>query len=250
MKFINTLPCLSLILILGGMNFNIPLHAENLTFSNELAQSNDNQKSKELEMKAVKFLNYFFKKDFEEARKIIAPELKNQVTQALLQKEWLNSVSQNGNFERILKTKTINTPGSDLVIVTIKFQNATNDWLVIFNNDKQIIGTDFPNSQPIEEIAIEFVNSLAIEKFDNARAYLHPFLKEDVFPEQVKSKWAKAQQENGDFKRIVDTTVRKGSSLDETDIVFVTIEFAKSTKEILFIFDSSKKITGVDILQD
>ena len=198
-------------------------------------------------------LRYFLKllhQAFSLKRDIRNKYKKQRVFLELLEKEWLNSVSESGDFEQIIKTKTIHTPSSDLVIVTIKFQNATNDWLVIFDNDKQIIGTDFPNSESIDQIAIEFVNSLAIGKFDNARAYLHPFLKEDVFPEQIQSGWKTAEQQNGDFKKIVDTTVRRGSSLDETDIVFVTIEFAKSTKEILFIFDSGKKITGVDILQD
>jgi hypothetical protein len=247
MKLTKFVSLLFLTFVFAGISF--PLQAETFSLPTELAQSDNQNNSQVLEDKATNLLNSFFNKNFHRVIQMISPQLRDQVSIQLLQKEWLDATSQNGSFQEILRSKVVNTPSSDLVIVTVKFQNETNDWIVIFDDNQQIIGTDFPNSQSIEDIAVELVNSLAINKFDNARAYLAPFLKEQIFPQQVESAWTRLQQENGDFKKIAGTTTRRGSSLDDANMVIVTIEFAKNTRDMLILFNNRKNITYVDIFE-
>lgn len=248
MKLIKFLSLSSLLVVFGSMN--VPIYAETEPVTTHIAQSKNEDNSELLIEKATKTLKLFFDKNFEEVRKNIHPDLQNQVTVELLKQEWLSTNSQNGNFKKIQKSKALYTPGSDLVILTVEFEKVTDDWIVIFNDNQQIIGTDFPTSKNLEEIALEVVNSLANSKFDTARSYLHPFLKKDIFPEQVQSKWEQLQKENGNFQKIIGTNIRRGSSLDNADIVFVTIQFAKNTQDLLIMFNNNKRIIGVDFPQN
>lgn len=231
--------------LLFGLN-SFSSQAKTLSLPVKLAQSEVEKKEEVMQDKSIKLLNLFFNKEFEEVREIISPKLKEQVSLQLLQNEWLQTISHNGAVQEILHSNVIETPQSFLVTVTIKFERVTDDWIVIFDKNQEIIGTDFPTSEQIEDIAVKVVNSLAIGKFDNARSYLHPFLKEDIFPEQVQSGWQEIQQENGDFERIISTDTRRGSSLGNADIVLVEIEFTKNTDEMLILFDRNKRIIGVD----
>lgn len=244
MKSTKLLSILILPLLFGLNSFSS--QAETLSVPLELAQSESDNNTELLQKKATELLNLFFNKEFEEVRKMISPQLKEQVSLELLEQEWLQTNSYNGDFKKIINSKVIKTPNSDLVITTVEFEKAKDDWIVIFDKNQEIIGTDFPTAEEIEDIAIELVNSLAMGNFDNARAYLHPFLKEDIFPEQVESKWEQLQKENGNFQRIIDTNTRRGSTLDNMDMVLVNIEFTNNIDRMLILFDSNKRIIGVD----
>jgi hypothetical protein len=238
------------LLSLPFTHMSLPTQAQTVSLSVELAQANKQNNSQVLEDKATKMLQLFFAQDFDAVRKMIAPELKEEISPQLLKKEWFSAISNYGSFQKLVKSEVVETPNSNLVIVTIEFQNETNQWMVIFDNNQQIIGTDFPTTQTIENIAIEVFTSLALGKFDNARSYLHPFLKQDIFPQQVESQWKKLQEQNGDFKQIIGTETRRGSSLDNTDLVFVTIKFANKTQDSLIMFDNNKRIIGIDLFED
>ncbi len=62
----------------------------------------------------------------------------------------------------------------------------------------------------------------------------------------MESSWQEIQKENGDFERIIGTNTRRGSSLNNIDIVLVEIEFTNNTDEMLILFDANKRIIGVD----
>lgn len=247
MKLTKFVSLLCLTFLFGGI-INHSSYAETLDSARELAQLKENNSSELLEKKATELLESFFEKNFDQVRQMVKPELKTQITNELLEKEWLDSVSKSGSFQNIVSSKVVDTPESDLVIVTVKFQKETNDWIVIFNANQEIIGTDFPTTQPIEDIATEIVNSLAIGKFDVVRSFLHPFLKEDVFPKDVEKKWTQLKSVNGDFEKIVQVQTRRGSSIDNTDLVFVTVKFTRNTENILIMFDNNKKIIGMDLI--
>lgn len=210
------------------------------------SQINSNVK----EEKAKKLLQLFFNKQFEEARAMISPELKKEVSLELLKTEWEETKAKNGQFKKITNSRLIETPGSDLIILTVEFEKITNNWIVIFNDNNEIIGTDFPIDKSIEEISVEVVNALAEGKFDRVRSYLHPFLKQDIFPQEVQARWEKIETKNGKFQKIVDTNIRQGSSLDDTDMVFMTLQFANNTQSFLILFDANNNITGINAIEN
>ncbi len=244
MKLTKSVSLLLLTLVIGTVS--VSSKAENVVLSSQLAQASQENQNEALKEKAENFLSLFLDKKFAQVRVLLTPDLKSEISAERIQRIWIRTISANGSFKEIIKSRVINTPTSNLVFVTVKFARVTEDWIVIFNNNQEIVGLDLPNSESIDQIAIEVVNSLAAEDFANVRGYLHPFLKEDIFPQQVQQKWKQLLRENGDFKKVVDTVIRRGSSAGDTDIVFVTIEFTNNTDDMLFIFDNKKSIIGVD----
>ncbi len=112
-----------------------------------------------------------------------------------------------------------------------------------------MVGVDFPTFENIETIAREFIEDIANGEYAEARAFLHPFLKKTIFSRQIQMGWEKVIAQNGDFKEIKDTRVRLGSSIDNTDIVVMDLEFSRASEQIVVIFDSSRSIIGLDFVE-
>lgn len=250
MRLTKTLSLLSTTLFLGGLTTNIPAYTENLPFPTTVAQSANDNNSAIIQAKAEMLVDLFFAEKFDEVLKALHPELQSELTIEKLQQMSMDTKTENGNFQKRVESKVINTVGSDIVQIKLAFDNVTEDWLIIFNNQEQIIGVDIPTSKDIDTIAKEFVDSLATGDFAKARSYLHPFLKQDIFPQKIQSRWEKIIQQQGNFEKIISMDIRKGSSIDKSDIVVLNLGFEKSNQTILIIFDDSKSIIGVDFVRN
>ena len=245
-RFIS-LSCLSL--VLAGLGSQTSSYAEQSSQPLVISQSAKTDNSAQIQAKAEKLLDDFFNQDFQSVLDSVGEKLKPELSLERVRQTWIVTNSENGSFNGRGESKVINTPGSDLVVITLEFDNVTEKWIVIFNDEQEIIGIDFPTSQSIETIARDLVYSLASGDFSQARSYLHPFLKQDIFPQQVQSAWKELVAEKGNFEKIMSTSVRRGSSIDNSDIVVIDLEFGKSDAEMLVIFDSSKSIIGVDLVE-
>ena len=245
-RFIS-LSCLSL--VLAGLSYQTSSYAEKSSLSSIIAQSIKTDGSAVIKAKAENIIDSFFAQKFQEVIDAVHPDLRPDLSEQRVQRVWVTTNAENGSFQRRTKSKVIKTPGSNLVVITIEFDKVTENWIVIFNQNQEIIGVDFPTSQNIETIARELIYSLASGDFSQAREYLHPFLKEEIFPQQIRSAWQELVTEKGSFEKILATSIRRGSTVDNTDIVVIDLEFGKSDGEMLVIFDASKSIIGVDFVE-
>lgn len=242
-----TVSCLSF--VLGGLAYQSSSHAEKSKNQTLISQEVTQNKSATIETKGKELLNSFFEEKFEFVLKSVSPRLREEISSELLQRFWNNTNKQNGAFKTIKESKVIITPGSDLAVFTLEFEKVTEDWIVIFSDTEEIIGIDIPTADDIDDIAKNFINDLANGNFANARLNLHPFLKEQIFGEQLESRWNSFKTPLGDFKEIKSTTIRKGTRGDDTDVVLMNVQFAQGDEQILVIFNDSKSIIGVDFIQ-
>lgn len=249
MKISRFIAISSVSLILSSLSYQTPSYAQKTDNHQIIAQSSNSDKSPELETKGKQIIELFFAQKFESISPSFSPELKEEISQDMLKKLWSNTLEKNGEFKDIKKSKVIMTPGSDLAVLTLNFEKVTEDWVIIFNDQAQIIGVDIPTSQSIDNISRGFINSLVSGNSAEARISLHPFLKEKIFPQQLQTRWNSFTQGKGEFKGITKTTVRNGSKSDNTDIVIMDLEFSQNKEQLFVIFDSSKSIIGVDFIQ-
>lgn len=194
------------------------------------------------------FINWLNEGEFTKVQQALHADLQPDWTSEKIEQGWNELLSQTGSLQRIVDYKVVQTINSDIVLVTLKFENATNEMLLDFNQQGQIVGIDFPQTQTIEEIAEKFVDELATQDFAGARSYLHPFLKEEIFPAQIQQKWEQFLAQTGPFKRIISTQTRRGSDVNNINLVLVTVEFAQVTDDLIVAFDRDKKIINVDAI--
>lgn len=239
--------CLSL--ILGGLSYQTSSYAQKSATNQLIAVNKSEENSSKLEAKGKEILNLFFAEKFASIIPLLSPQLQEEISEEFIKKNWSETLKQNGKFKSIKESKILFTPGSDLAVYTLNFEKVTEDWIVIFNDQQEIIGLDIPSSEDIDDIARTFINSLNTNNAPNARGYLNPFLKETIFPQQLQSRWDNFVKDNGEFKGITNTTVRSGSKGDNADVVIMNLEFSQNNEQIFVIFDNSKSIIGVDFIQ-
>lgn len=241
-----TVTCFSL--ILGGLNYQTSSYAQKTNNDTVITQkTNDN--SLPLESKGKEIINLFFAQQFDAVSQLFTPQLRSEVSVEYMKRILNDTSAQNGKFQKLIDSNVINTLGSDLVVLTLDFEKRTEDWIIIFNDQQEVVGIDIPSQETIDEIAKEFIDSLAKKDFVKARGFLHPFLKEDIFPQQVQSRWENFIKNKGEFQKISNIKVRQGSSFDNTDVVAMNLEFAKESQQLFLIFDNSKNIIGVDFVE-
>ncbi len=236
-------------LALTGVSYHKSNYVHAQVKTSIVAQSRNVDNSAEIQAYAEKIINLFFSKEFEAVNQSVHPDLREDVSTTRIEGVWATTQAENGTFQKIVKSNVIQTPGSDLVILTLEFDKVTEDWIMIFNDQGEVVGVDFPTSQDIETISRKFIDALVTNDFSQARIYLHPFLKQDLFPQQIQQKWQALTATKGNFQEIKSIKTRQGSSIDDTDIVELDLELGKSDAEMIIIFDSSKSIIGVSLVE-
>lgn len=95
----------------------------------------------------------------------------------------------------------------------------------------------------IEKTAIEFVQDLVNDKYDDAYNNYNftVAMKNAINPDELKRIMDEFRKAYGEFVKIIDTNESKKGAFD---IIAVTCEFEKSNMNLNVVFDSDKKITG------
>ena len=238
-------------LLIGGLVSQTSSYAQNVSQPQLIVQSTTNNDYAAIKSQAEKMINLFFEQEFDLLSNSVIPELKVSFSPEKMKKAWQDIKEENGNFVKMAESKVIDTPGSDLVTVTMEFEKVKEDWIFIFNDNQQLVGISAPIifSKDISTIAGEFMDSVISGNYSNARTFLHPFLKETIFPEQIESGWNKLLLKNGKFEQILSTNIKRSSTLENMDIIEMNLQFDKSKEKILVILDKSKHIIGVDFVQ-
>ena len=240
--------CLS-VLTATALALPHPMHAHNHSSRSIVSQASEQAESMDLEATAQKMISLFFEQKFDSFADSVSPKLQTSVAPEKMEKAYQKTIAENGKFLKIIESKSIETPSSNLVVVTLEFEQVTEDWVFIFNDEQQIVGINSPLSSTIQDIANEFINAVIAGDYSTARAFFHPVLKETIFPQEIESSWQNLVNKNGKFEKVVNTKVRKGSTVDGIDFVTVDLGFAKAEEEVLIIFDGSKNIVGVDFVE-
>ena len=102
---------------------------------------------KTIEAIAEKSVEAIARGDSIKARENFSPELKAEITPQKLEQKWQRLQKLAGSFKKIVKVevqKGMNAGDASLVLVTLEFEKVTDDMFFIFNQQKQIVGVDFP----------------------------------------------------------------------------------------------------------
>lgn len=198
------------------------------------------------QQKAEKFVDLLIAGQYSQARALLYPDLQSQWSPAAIEQIWLELQQTTGPAQKRLSSRSTESVGAELVFVEVQFEKTTDKLLVIFNQNQEIVGVDFPRAESIEEIAQKVVDALVAGDFASARGYLHPYLKTELFPQQIEQKWERLLEQTGPYQKTVGVEVKQGSEIDNVSVVLVTMEFAKVTEPLIIIFNDQKQIIGVD----
>ncbi|MGK7874752.1 MAG: DUF3887 domain-containing protein [Xenococcaceae cyanobacterium] len=241
------IPVLLLTLVLSAGS--LPAEAQSPA-STQLAQLSNEVQLNEIQKKAEEFVDLLGAQEFAKARQYIHPDLKAELSLEDMEQIWQELLAVTGPFKRLIDSRITRAVGTDLISVNIQFENTTDRLMVIFDSEQQIVGVDLPHREnSIEAIAEKLVDSLVAQDFINARANLHPFLKAELFPEQIQQQWQELLAVTGPFKKRVSSEVRTTSKVDGIDVVLVTLEFERITDELIVMFNDAKQIIGVNFVE-
>ena len=183
---------------------------------------------------------------YEEVRSSLSPDLREAITAQDIQQQWQQLLERRGSFIRIVSNRPTWVFDGYIVLVTVAFERGTEDLMVLFNDQQQIVGFDILQlNDNIQAIAEEFVDALAAGDYALARRNFHPTLKTQVFPADLEQEWQAVQAANGQFQQRLSSQVRPGIN---ADVVQVSIEFENATGDILIAFKGGR-IAGFDFPQ-
>lgn len=240
--------CLYFLSLFALTLFGSRVFAAPVSPQKEIVQLNENEKAiaGRIEQKAKNIVVLLASQRYEILRNTLHPALRDNWPASKIEKVWSELLSQTGSFIKLGDSRIVETINGDLVFVSVEFRNTTDELLVNFNQYEQIVGLDFPKIETIEQISTKVVGFLAEKDFASARGYLHPYLKKEIFPQQVEQKWEELLLRTGAFQRQVNVQARNRNSIENMNVVLVTIDFENLTDELIVIFDNDKRIIGLD----
>jgi len=207
----------------------------------------DAARNEALKQKALDILDLARKSQFEKIRAYATPTLAQKLTAEDIKRIWENLIKTTGPVEKVISSHAVNIVNADLVVINTQFKNEQGKFVFTFDSQGYFLGIDFPAVGSVDRIAKNVVQALAENDFVRARGYLSALLKTEIFPQQVQSKWKELLKSTGAFKKIKEIIVVPGSMGNQTDVVLVTVEFAKITEDIFVIFDQNRRVVGIDV---
>jgi Protein of unknown function (DUF3887) len=125
--------------LVGWQTFIMP-KTEVLAESVKVSQVSIATYQHNIQQKAEAFVDALSKKQFERATKDLNREMKQEWSSINAQQYWQDLQKSTGKFEKRVKS----TVDENLVLVTIQFDKVTEDLFVIFDEQGNIVGVDFP----------------------------------------------------------------------------------------------------------
>jgi hypothetical protein len=215
----------------------------------KLVQSSDQVDEEGLKKKSAQMIQLLTQEQYEEARRLLNRDLAIELTADQIADIWENLIEVTGPVQKIVGYRVIPSINANIVVLETEFQDGTEEFVITFNKQGDIVGVDFPNVATIEEISQIVLNSVAVNDFARARGFLHPSLKTEILPTRLQTSWQAIQRENGLYERIENIDVRPGSSVDQVDLVVVEAKFQKGIRKFFFIFDDNRRIVGINLVQ-
>lgn len=82
--------------------------------------------------------------DFIAARRDLHPILKGELSTEDIERKWMGLQSIAGAYQERVMTQVRDAGDFDIVVVTLQFEDLSDDLLIFVNEDRQILGVDFP----------------------------------------------------------------------------------------------------------
>ncbi|MEB3309015.1 MAG: DUF3887 domain-containing protein [Snowella sp.] len=241
---------LPLFLTLGISIPTLNANAQPPLVKSEIAQALTESQTQDLQKQAETLIGLLGKKDYKQVRELLSPELQKFWTVEQIQSIWETElIDKFGPFQKIVSSRVIDVINADVVRVTVQFAKKTEDILVTYDKQQQLIGLDWPSSKNIDQLATRFVNSLVIKDYGRARGDLSPLLKAEFFPDRVQRRWETLLSRTGPFQRIVKITNKPSTTANVPDVVIVKIQFENLTDDLFIFFNKEKQIVNIDFPQ-
>ncbi len=99
----------------------------------------------ELNQISERFVDLIAAGEFEQARRLLNPVLQQDWTAAQMRSNWENLQQIIGPYQQRSNTQIVD---GNLVLIDLEFAKATDNLLIIFDDQRQIQGVDFPLQLP------------------------------------------------------------------------------------------------------
>jgi len=224
-----------------------PLQVQAQVTKVEISQTLTDTQKQDIQKQAEEFVELLGKKKSSEARAVLAKKLQKNWTPAQIQALWETEIiSQFGPFQKVVSSKAIDIINADVVKVTTQFAKGSENILITFNKNQEVIAVNWPSNKSVEKIAEAFVNDIVAKDYARARGYLSPALKTEFFAENIEKSWENLVKRTGQFKKILDIQHQPGGTTAAANVVIIKIEFEKVTDYLFIFFNQDKQIVNVD----
>lgn len=216
-----------------------------------VAQTLTNSQKQEIVQKAEEYLTLISNKDYAKARTLLSPELQKDWTAEKIGQLWQSQfIDVAGSYQKILDKEVIDVVNADIVKLTVQLSNGTEDILLTFNKQQQLIAANWTAGKSITQVVEEFIGALGEEDYAKARTYLSPLLKAEIFPQRIQKGWSRVIDKNGKFRRLVDVEVKPSPFLNSPDLAIAILKFANGPQQVFIFFDKDQFITNIDLPED
>ncbi len=228
-----------------------PGQTQSLTPSTAIAQTLTDAQRQAIIQKAEEYLTLISQGNYAKARTLLAPNLQKTWSADRLQELWKKDFVDNfGPVQKFVTTNVIDIINGDIVKLNVQFAKGKQELLFTFNKQQELIAANWTSGKSIDQIVEEFIWALQNQDYANARTYLSPLLKAEIFPERIQKRWEGIIKQNGQLRRLLDVEVKPANILDAPDVAIVTLKFTGGIKEFFIFFDRNRAITNVDFPQE
>ncbi|WP_338461766.1 DUF3887 domain-containing protein [Synechococcus elongatus IITB7] len=176
---------------------------------------------------------------------LLEPQLAKALTPQALRARIREDLTKVGALQGFSISSIDQGPGLDTVTVLLQTPTGQTVLRLLFNQTFQIVGYDLPDlTESPEQVAGDFVQALANKQALEARSLLSPFLKTEIFPQQIEQRWQALQQRTGAFRQII--RIENAGSENGITLLLVEIRFSQATDTLFISLDSDNRITNVD----
>lgn len=136
-----------------------------------------------------------------------------------------------------------------IVDLSLRTERGVDSMRLVVNPEGKLIGYEVGNTtEPVDEIAQEFIQDLGRGRWLAARSHLVLSLQDTFTTSYLAQRWGDLQRRTGPF-RSVDSVITAASGGPQ-QLVLVNASFARGPVTIYVILDERNRITGVDFPLD
>ncbi|MGK7927708.1 MAG: DUF3887 domain-containing protein [Spirulina sp.] len=217
-----------------------------LTFALTVAQST-RALSDALDAKVEKIIEGLEAENYTGVVQFLSPELQADISPTAIEQSWTDLQSFLGPFQKLVDIRIVNAIDYDVAIATLEFGKSTEEILLVFDREQQLVAADVPRpGLSIEAIAEQFISAIVAGDYTTARTLLHPQLKVAIAPSELQRRWEALQSRAGQYQNRRNTRIREGNDFD---VVSIELEFTEFVGDVVLIFDSAGRISGFDMEQ-
>ncbi len=215
-----------------------------------IAQATNSNVQTKLIARAESFIDLLEQGNYQGAKDYLSPELHPYLTLTAIRKAWEEDLQgMSGKYEKVLSRKVVNVVNANVVILNIQFAQRAEDVLFTFDDQANIIAVDWSTGRSVDQVVTKFFEALKQRDYAKTRSLFSPLLKIEITPQQVQQAWAKLEEANGPYMRLVDVDIKPGTTLAAPDLAIATLQFADKTEEIFLFFDDTRRIMNIDFLE-